>query len=78
MSKRICNKCNKNKVGLFAYWYGLRHCEECDLKPLNDYIVHRKKELKILNAELTTKENFLEEKRKELDKLELSIGAVEK
>ncbi len=31
--KRICWICNKNKVGLFAWWYGLRHCEKCDLLP---------------------------------------------
>ena len=29
--KRICivPGCNK-KINIFAYWFGLRHCEECD------------------------------------------------
>lgn len=29
--KRICyvDGCN-NKVGIFAHWFGLKHCDECD------------------------------------------------
>jgi len=27
---RLCWICKEKKVGIFAYWYGLRHCEPCD------------------------------------------------
>jgi len=29
--KRICNVCKNEKVNLLAYWFGLRHCEKCDI-----------------------------------------------
>lgn len=42
---RTCNKCHINKVNIFAYWYGLRHCEECELKPFRDRIKYLQAEI---------------------------------
>lgn len=30
--KKVCYICKKNKVPLLVWWFGLRHCEECDRK----------------------------------------------
>ena len=35
MSRR-CNRDCGNKVNILAYWFGLRHCEKCDLKELRE------------------------------------------
>ena len=41
MNKRICSRCKKNKVNIFAWWFGLRVCEPCDI----EIYVARMKEL---------------------------------
>lgn len=54
--KRICIICGKNKVGLLAYWYGLRHCEECEIKSIRDEIKEIKRERKNQRVNLTNSE----------------------
>jgi len=48
---RNCEKCGK-KIFIFAWWFGIRICEECEMKPLNDLIKYKKQTLKIMKKEL--------------------------
>jgi len=62
--KFVCDKCGKRKVWLLAKWFGLNHCEDCELEPLNKAIALVKAQIDFKKQEVALLENRINNKER--------------